>query len=204
MKSNTRGRTANTGYGTPRLDRSAFGTAGWQFLASTIVANLVGSYFWIYQFHVLGLLVFALLSTAFAGFVGAMGLAWKQTHAGDRPRARRSLIVAVAALSPFLMLAYPWPLHIAYLVSKPALENLADHALAGDTPPLPRWAGVFHVVDVAVDGGAVALVVRIRYGGRDGLSRMATACDAACPYGPISNLNWNRPLSARWRYQSED
>jgi hypothetical protein len=108
-------------------------------------------------------------------------------------------LVLTAALLPLSMLITSWPFRLAFLVSRPALENVADRVAAGQAVTGPEWAGLFRVVGSAVDSasGNVGLITDQDPAGRSGFVRGRTG-------GPFFNLNIYLPLCDEWTYQCED
>jgi len=173
------------------------------FVFTAGIANLIGAYLCIYWLSLGGM--FFLLVTAFVlgPLACGFGVSWACSLRGRRAISGAVLLVLVVSAAPVSMMVHPWPLSVAYFVSSSALEQTADDALAGATLDLPRWAGVFRIVDVAVEDGAVALITDPNRSGRSGLVRLAAA-PRANHSGPLVNLNWDVWLAARWRYQNED
>ena len=139
------------------------------------------------------------------------GVAWVQAATRPTARARRSPFLAwplvlVLAVAPLSMLLSPWPLRLAFLLSRPALEGLADRVVAGKTIGRPEWAGLFLVVDAAVDSdtGNVGLITDPDRNGRSGFVRVGPAMPPEHRVGPFHNYNINLPLVGRWSYQNED
>lgn len=101
-----------------------------------------------------------------------------------------------------------WPLRLAFLASKPALDRLADRVAGGDVPRWPTRGGAFLVVGSDFDRvtGNVGLVTDANPGGRSGFIRYQL--DPAVPggrrNGPFYNLFYDRQLCERWWYECED
>src|SRR5262245_22961305 len=74
---------------------------------------------------------------------------------------------------PCLTVLTHWPLYLAFLVVRPALDWLADRAAAGQSIGWPQWAGPFRLVRADVDprSGHVALVIDPNPGGPSGFVR---------------------------------
>src|SRR5262249_53313702 len=69
-------------------------------------------------------------------FILGIGAAWATPATRRTARSRRSPLLAwplvlAVALAPFSMLLTPWPLRLAFLASRPAMERLADRVAAG-------------------------------------------------------------------------
>ncbi|MFN0060774.1 MAG: hypothetical protein ACKVX7_20150 [Planctomycetota bacterium] len=167
------------------------------------VANLATACVCVYflQFAVFGLIFFPL------AFLGPIAL-------GFFLACMRSPVDFVAAplgacflicAPPITMLIHPWPLLIAFFVSAPALERLADEAVAGQPVVEPRWAGLFRIEQSQVDPKtqSVALITFDAPGGDSGLVRFTSVARENYNH-PLINLNFDIPLVRNWRYQSED
>jgi len=137
------------------------------------------------------------------------GVTWavKTTHRNASPR--RSALVAwplVLGLgfAPLTMLLSHWPLRLAFQLSRPAMERLADRVAAGQSLTAPEWAGMFYVVDSAVDpaSGNVGLILDPSV--RSGFVRVGPGISPEQNLGPFYNLNVNEHLGGRWSYQNED
>lgn len=141
------------------------------------------------------------------------GTAW--SVAATRRGAARQLspfavwpLVAVLATLPLTMLLAQWPLRLAFLASRPALDRLADAVATGQAPGWPARAGFFMVVNSAVDPttGNVGLITDPNPSGRSGFVRVNPA-GGVSPVGlggPFHNLGGDLPMGGGWRYQSED
>jgi hypothetical protein len=113
------------------------------------------------------------------------------------------LLLAVAtAVTPQITLWTLWPLWVAFLVSSPALERLADRVAAGQAPPFPVRAGLYRIVGCATDTrtGNIALITDANPGGREGFVRR----QPGTPHGPFSSLWMGMRLSRRWAFEMEE
>jgi hypothetical protein len=144
--------------------------------------------------------------------VGA-GVAWASAATRKEAWSRRSPLLAwpvvlVLALSPPSMLVGFWPLRLAFLVSRPALEHLADRVAAGQGVTGPEWAGMFRVVGSAVDPstGNIGLIVDPDPSGRSGFLRVGAGPNtrARRSSGPYYNFHLDLKLRDRWWYECED
>src|SRR5262249_19699893 len=101
------------------------------------------------------------LNTIFLGwfcafpFVVSTGAAWASAATRRTARPKRSPLLAwplvlVLAFLPLSVLFTLWPLRLAFLISTPALDRLADRVDAGGPVTSPEWAGLFRVVSSAV------------------------------------------------------
>jgi hypothetical protein len=106
------------------------------------------------------------------------------------------------AMTPVMTLLTFWPLRVAFLMSRAALERLADQVVAGTAPPFPIQAGLFRIVGSATDpvNGNVALITDPHPSGRVGLVRSKPGT----PHGPLSSLFMGMSLSQTWAFEMED
>jgi hypothetical protein len=144
----------------------------------------------------------------------SVGAAWAATATRRDARPRRSPLwawplVLVPSLMPLTMMLTPWPLTLAFLASRPALERLADRVAAGEAISRPEWAGLFRVagLDIEPANGNVGLITDPNPSGRAGFVRVGPGVqtndpDEAVP--PFRGLNVNEHLFGRWWYQEED
>jgi hypothetical protein len=139
------------------------------------------------------------------------GAGWATAATGATVESRRSPflvwpLVLVLAFAPLSMLLTHWPLRLAFLVSRPAMERLADRVAAGQRITRPELAGLFLVVGSGVDRakGNVGLIVDADPSGRSGFVRLGPDVPEHDTYGPFYNLNFNEHLADRWFYQDED
>jgi len=139
------------------------------------------------------------------------GASWaaKATHRNAVPR--RSALVAWPlvlglAFAPLTILLTHWPLRLAFQISRPAMERLADRVAAGRRLAAPEWAGIFYVVGSAVDpaSGNVGLIIDSDPTGRSGFVRVGGGISPDRIRGPFYNLNVYERLGGRWSYQNED
>jgi hypothetical protein len=141
------------------------------------------------------------------------GAAWAGAATRRTARPRRSpwlawpLVLALGIL-PLTMLVTHWPLRLAFLVSRPAMNRLADRVLAGQAVISPEWAGLFRVVGSAVDPtrGNVGLIIDANPSGRSGFVRVGAGVrvPAGRSVAPFYNLSFDLPLCDRWWYACED
>ncbi len=141
------------------------------------------------------------------------GAAWATaaTRRGAMPHRSSFLawpFVIVLALLPLTMLLTHWPFHLAFLVSRPALDRLADRVAAGQAVTSPQWAGLFRVVGSAVEpsDGSVGLIIDPDPSGRSGFVRVGAGSGLTAGHSsaPFHNLNFDLPLRDRWWYECED
>jgi hypothetical protein len=158
-------------------------------------------------------------TVVFIGLLGGMpmifgfGAAWvgaamrpDMDHSRPPFASWSSLLAIVIALSmamtPLMTLLTLWPLRAAFLISRPALERLANQVAAGKSPPFPIQAGLFRIVGSATDpvNGNVALITDPSPSGRVGLVRSKPGA----PHGPLSSLFMGMSLSQTWAFEMED
>jgi hypothetical protein len=144
----------------------------------------------------------------------ATGVAWATAATSRNARSRRSPFLAwplvlAAALAPLSMPLTLWPLRLAFLASRPAMERLADRVAAGQSVTSAEWAGVFRVVGSALDpaSGNIGLITDTNPAGRSGFVRLSPTVQRNGPfwnYRPFFNLNFNEHMAGRWWYRNED
>jgi hypothetical protein len=126
--------------------------------------------------------------------------------AADRVRGTVHALPLLALLlaSLVVMLATLWPMRLAFTLSRPWLDRLADRVESGESIGAPAWAGLFSVIgsDVDPDSGNVALILSETEIGLSGFVRMARGSTDSV--GPIVNLSIDLPVGDRWRYQAQD
>ena len=141
------------------------------------------------------------------------GTSWSAAATRREAVRRRSpllawpLVIVLAAL-PLTMLFTQWPFRLAFLVSKPALDRLADRVAAGHAPPRSVRAGLFMVVKSVVDPttGNVGLITDPDPSGRSGFVRVSPirSTPPGRVSGPFYNLYGDLQMDEGWRYQNED
>lgn len=142
--------------------------------------------------------------------VGGVGIAWASlsTREGAAPRRwARVAWLAVIGLTamPLLTFMTDWPLHLAFIIARPALDRLADQVTAGRTVSFPLWAGPFRVAAAAVDpvSGNVGLMIDPNPNGPTGFVRVQSA-NPADLRGPIIGSDLDLELGGGWWYREED
>jgi hypothetical protein len=145
--------------------------------------------------------------------VAGAGAAWVTAATRRTAMSRRSplsawLLVAALVFLPPSMLLQLWPLRLAFLASRQALERLADRVAAGHVVAKPEWVGNIRVVESAVDPASVnvGLITDPNLSGRSGFVRTSAGRWAATrpPTGPFYNLDFALELHDRWWYECED
>ena len=181
----------------PRLAGGSFG-----LLATG--ANAGVALIMVYLYSIGGLLLSMLIAAVLIPLVISAGTAWAL---GRRRRwlVRGALLalVLMAGFGPLVTLATGWPLPVAFALSRPALDRLADRIAAGETLVNPEWAGCYRIITAVRSplNGNIALVIDAAPAGRSGFVRVV---DPASPMLPFVNLNYDLPLGRSWRYQNED
>jgi hypothetical protein len=183
--------------------------AAWAFvlagILSAVLATVASVYLWTSYF--VPFLPSFLLVPLIVGFGTSWAVEATRKGAPD-PQSPR-----LAWLSVFLMAALPlsmmftlWPLRLAFLVSRPALNRLADRVAAGGSFDHPEWAGLYRVVDAkrAVRSGKVALIIDANPSGASGFVRIGPQPVPPDSLGPLYGLNLDEEMDWRWRYQEED
>jgi hypothetical protein len=143
--------------------------------------------------------------------IAAFGVAWANlaTREDATPRRFESTVkvpVAFFSALPILTLSTYWPLHLAFLASRPALEQLADRVAAGRVTGLPRRAGVFWVAGFRIDNatGNVGLITDPNPTGPNGFVRVRPGASAEDPLRTIVGSNLNVDLGGGWSYRDAD
>jgi hypothetical protein len=136
------------------------------------------------------------------------GVAWARLATREGAVPRRSgpaarLSVYGLAMLPLLTLWTLWPLHVAFAISRPSLDRLADQVAAGKAVGFPRQAGLFRVRGAAVDraSGNVGLMIDP---GHIGFVRLGTGSRPGAA-GPIDwSGNIIIEVGSGWSYHEED
>jgi hypothetical protein len=186
-----------------RLPAAAFTVAGLLLNLFCLAVSMTGSYTLVV---VLGVLP-CLIGTAVAFSFGA---AWCAASApgvtiSGHSRALRWTVVAIISIAPLTMILTRWPFRLAFLVSRPALERLADQVVSGVPVTSPRRAGAFVIVGSAVDPttGNVGLITGPRSSGRSGFERYGARGSRGAA-GAFYNFWSETELDANWRFAEED
>ena len=183
--------------------------AGWCFAGTAGTLNLIGLTVSIYFINLIGLMAASIAAITIAPAALGSGVAWAWSAGSSSAWRWRSPIAAWATVLlliglPSSMAAGPWPLRCALILSAGSLDRLADDAASGKPVELPRWAGLFRIAAISVEGENVALITDPNPSGRSGLVRFARPAPDGPHAGPMYNLNFDLPVAGRWRYQNED
>ncbi|WP_165234657.1 hypothetical protein [Aquisphaera insulae] len=119
-------------------------------------------------------------------------------------------LVMLLAIAPMVTLVTLWPLHMTFLLAKPAMDRMADRAVAAGARGLslpPTWIGPFHIVATKTDPheDGVALLTDSHPGGPAGFVRLPRLSPDVPGRPAIILGDWiNVPLWGRWSYRMED
>jgi hypothetical protein len=104
------------------------------------------------------------------------------------------------------MMVTPWPLRLAFEISRPAMDRLADRVAAGHGYGGPQWAGLFYIAasDVDAETGNVGLIIDPDPSGRSGFARAAPGVAWERYARPFRGQNFSDRLGGRWSYENED
>jgi hypothetical protein len=154
-----------------------------------------------------GYLAMTLVSLVVLPVALGCGVEWARIETKPDSMARRLAwaFVLVVCLVPMTMIANLWPLRLAFLLSRPALNAMADRVAAGKPVVEQEQAGWYEVVRSNFDPltGEVALIIDDDPAGRSGFLRLAPG-HSSQQSALFTNLNFNLYLDDRWRYQNED
>ncbi len=188
-----------------RQSRRGFGIAaaltnGASHLASVAVPMIGLTAFFLILF------VCLILTSVVVGF----GAAWFTATNRDRSVLRASsvirlLLVLALSLAPLAIPFTQWPLRLAFLGSRPALERLANQVALGTAITKPRWAGAFRVLGSTVDraSGNVGLITAHVSSDRFGFERFGPRGSPGRS-GAFYYLSSEVQLNQKWRYGEED
>ena len=134
--------------------------------------------------------------------VPGFGLAWVASREGWAPRSRAALVVISLTAIPVATILTKWPLRLAFYLSSPALNRLADRLEAGGSVGPDEWAGIYRIKGSTTlgYGGGTLLIVDPTRGDLSGFARRPGSAG-----GPRreSLLPGGDP-SERWHYNDED
>jgi hypothetical protein len=137
------------------------------------------------------------------------GMSWANgsTHGKSVPKRsghQAVLLVMLLAVLPVLTLLTNWPLRLAFVITRPGLESLANRVDAGSAVG-PVRIGLFQFVGSDVDPitGNVGLIINPVRHRRTGLVRVRPGTPPD-PRGPIEGSDLDVPLGGGWRYRQQD
>jgi hypothetical protein len=176
-----------------------------------LVANAASFLLCVYLRNIGGVFLMLVVSMASVPAMLGVGAAWAMQATEPNAVSRRSSATAWTtilslAFAPLTMLCTPWPLLVAFQISRPILETIADRVATGRDYGRPQWAGLFYVVGSAVDPGTgnVGLIIGQDACGRSGFVRVGRGVPIEENSRPFVGLNFNDHLGGRWAYQNED
>ena len=139
-----------------------------------------------------------IVSLIFIPIVPALGLVWVAARTGRYARVRAASIVAAVMALSASMLATHWPLRLAFYLSSPALNRLADRVESGEALTTPEWAGLYliHRVSPFNAGGDLMLRVNPTRGQMAGFIRRKGSAKGAKREALYYGLDWGD----RWNY----
>jgi hypothetical protein len=180
------------------------------FAISAIVTNGGVAVLCVYFRNMVGMLGMALGSFYGISVVLGLGVTWAAEATRRDANPRRSPLVAWASvlalsIAPLTMTVTSWPFRLAFLISRPALDRLANQVAAGKALRRAEWAGLYLVFDTDLDArsGNIGLIIRQDPSGRSGFVRLGPGTPPN-HYGPLFNLDIDEHIGGRWQFQEED
>jgi len=141
----------------------------------------------------------------------SLGAAWASLATKDTAAPRRSpdfagLLIFALTVAPLTTLLTLWPLHLVFLGARPAMDHLANQAVAGRPFGGPRWIGVFRLADVRVDPvtGEVALLSEPNPSHPAGFVREGIRAPGGGGSATIAGSNLRLNLWGRWSFREDD
>lgn len=137
--------------------------AGWAFAASATAECVAMAAMGIFTLHFYFVVYKMMISMLLLPIAAGCGVAWARLATAPRaerrsPRFAAWSLVALMLVVPASMIFSRWPMKAAFLVSRPALERLADRVAAGQPLTRPEWAGLFLVRKANRSVGSPAFV----------------------------------------------
>ena len=153
-------------------------------------------------------LIYACMIAALPTIAGC-GSSWMLADRRRDPKKRSprtQVAVILFGILPSSMALTFWPLHLAFAISRPAMNRLADRVAAGMPVGFPRQVGVYTIVSAKRDIGInpdVALFVDDDPNGPSGFVR---SIEPHVSFGRdlIVPSNYSIYLSEVWDYRDED
>jgi hypothetical protein len=140
--------------------------------------------------------------------IAALGIAWtflsgRQCAGSYRSRLAAGFLVFFLAVLPLATMCSLWPLRLAFSMTRPALESLANQVGAGQSVGFPRWVGLFRVAGSAVDPATreVGLLIEPNPNHYAGFVRVPPGAPRSSMFGTDLlgvHLGWG------WEYREED
>lgn len=140
--------------GRPRL-------ALWGFVASVAWLNLSILTIMVYLPSFNNDILAYMASLAFVPIAPGFGLAWVTSLPGRARRVRSAVVVVGLMALAISMLATAWPFRLAFYLSSPALNRLADRVDSGGKVVPGEWAGFYRIrgsIPVRYDGATMLIV----------------------------------------------
>jgi hypothetical protein len=195
-------------FGTMVRNRRRF--AIWVFGIASLASNGLIALICAYLVSIGGYILIILVSLSLLPAALGCGVAWARLATATDATKRRPPwvawgLVVVFCGAPLTMIANLWPLRVAFLLSRPSLNAMADRVAAGHPVVGPEQAGLYEIVRSVFDPetGEVALFIDDDPAGRSGFLRLPSHTRTTSSR-PFTNLNFNEHLDERWRYQNED
>ena len=183
--------------------------AAYMFWGLAIPINLATAYSCITPNpYVLGPIFLALMVVGLPT-ITALGTVWallfaRQQSLSPRTRDAAGMAVVFLVISPVVTLWSFWPLHLAFMVSRPAMASLADQVAAGNMAGIPSRVGLFTVATANVDpvSGNVSLIIDPNPNWRTTFVRApGTASNRSAP---IVGSALNVDLGGGWSYRKDN
>ncbi len=189
-------------WGRPRV-------ALWGLASTSILACVVTAWFCVYPLPMLGIHLIYACMIATLPPLAACGGYWMHANRRRDPKKRSpwtQVAVILLGILPSSMALTLWPLHLAFAISRPAMNRLADQVAAGIPVAFPCQVGVYTIVSAKRDLGKnpdVALFVDDDPNGPSGFvrsiePRISFGHDLIVPSNYSINLDW------AWDYRDED
>jgi hypothetical protein len=176
--------------------------SAWGFGTAAAVGNLTVIFINIYMLNLFGIICAGLAWLLTMPAIFGFGAYWTRDRNPWREFAKWAAVLLLM-LCPLGTMITDWPLRLAFLISRPAMENLADRVAAGTAPPGPVWAGVYRIAATALDTRTGNIGLLTDPGGGSGFVRLKPANPPQF-FGPLINVGICVDLGANWMYQVTD
>ncbi len=185
--------------------------AAWMLAVASVVEFVAMAGLGIFCLRYLCTVYKLFVSLVVLPFIVGGGAAWAGSASRPGADRRRSPRVAwsIAGLLlalPLLMMFSYLPVQTAFLISRPALDRLADRVAAGGSVDRPEWAGLFLVRKIArhnAGPGTVSLIVENDSTGHTRLIR-AAASGAEPQIPPAPTCFYRLAADRRWYHHELD